>query len=164
MSILEKDIHVILIILYNIEFGESSMLPLIEHIHTALDPVYAKKKEEHLADCQLAKLISAAALATSVAFAVFGIVLAVSGGPAAIVGLALILVSLPLGYLSYNAYRTSENAIDICNNPIEYLNFTRFDETFNKQTLKNKLTQGTFGFDLFTDLLIEKMVQRKIAR
>lgn len=75
----------------------------MENIHENIDPSYMKEKEETKKQLQAIGLVSTAALIVSIAIGLFGTASTASGGFGAVIGLPLILVSLPLGYFSFNA-------------------------------------------------------------
>lgn len=129
----------------------------LDYIHENIDPAYAERKKEVKKSIQAAGLISTAALVASIVFGVLGIALTTSAGVAVIFGLPIILVSLPVGYLSYNSYKTLENIKDVLENPKKYQNSFGLEDSFDKQSLKNKLTQGTFCFSWCIGFILEEM-------
>jgi len=142
-----------------------SFIPsLLENLHQGADPAYAKKKEESKALVAKVELASVAALVVSVAFGVLGIALTVSGGLSLILGFSIILVTLPAGYLVYNAYKTLENIDDVLDNPKKYQDAFGLTQTFNKELLKAKLKEGTFLFGWFASIAVEKISKGKSGR
>lgn len=127
----------------------------IENIHENIDPSYLKEKEGVKNNVLVIGLVSTATFVTSIAFAIFGIALTVSSGLGAFIGFPIILVSLPVGYLSYNAYKISKNTNDIIDNPKKYQRLFGLDPAFDKQKIKNKLEQGTFCFSSIVEIALE---------
>jgi|JI9StandDraft_1071089.scaffolds.fasta_scaffold21419_5 hypothetical protein len=143
-----------------VNYGDnvSGFISLIEKFHESLDPVYLKKKEGAQKEIQQVGLVATAALVGSVAFGVLGILLTISGGFPAAIGLGLILVTLPLGYLAFNTYTASKNMRDIINSPKEYQKLLSLDQVFDKQKIKDKVSEGTFCFNWIVDIAVEKMI------
>lgn len=131
-----------------------------EHVHENIDPEYKKQKEEMKDGLQKMGLLSTAGVASSIALGILGIALTASGGLAAIVGVPLILVSLPLGYLAYNAYRVAENLNDIVDNPIKFHAPFTLEKAFDKQKIKEKLKENTFGFSWIIDFAIDQLSKK----
>lgn len=131
---------------------------VIDYIHENVDPSYMKEKEESKKAIQAAGLISTAGIIASAALAILGLT---SGG---LVGSALILVSLPAGYLSYNAYKMFGNIHDIIDNPKIYQNSLGLEPTFDKQKLKAKLMQDTVCFNFCVDFIVEEMAKAGMAK
>lgn len=127
----------------------------LESIHENANPAYLQQKEEKKKLIQSMGLISTAVLVASAVVGIFGIALTLSGGVGAVMGLPLILVNLPLGYLSFNAYKVSQNINDIIDNPAIYRNL---NQTFDKQKIKKKLEKETFFFNWIIDVLVDKYV------
>ena len=135
----------------------------IENVHENIDPSYLKEKREIKKNLQQVGLISTAASIASLAVGIFGLALTVSGGLGAIIGLPLILVSLPLGYLAFNTYKLSENMKDIIDNPKEYQRFFGLVPTFDKQKIKKKLEEETFCFSWAAELAAEAMAKSNFS-
>jgi hypothetical protein len=131
-----------------------------EHIHENIDPEYKKQKTEIKDSLQKVGLMSTAAIAASVAFGILGITMTASGGLAAIVGVPLILVSLPLGYLAYNGYRVAENLNEIVDNPKKYQATFGLEDGFDKDKVKAKLKENTFGFSWIIDFAIDQLSKK----
>ncbi|MBS0585280.1 MAG: hypothetical protein JSR76_03135 [Verrucomicrobia bacterium] len=136
----------------------SGFISFIEKFHESVSPEYVKKKEGAQKEVQQVGLIATAALVGSVAFGVLGVLLTISGGFPAVIGLGLILVTLPLGYLAFNTYTASKNMRDIIDSPKEYQKFLGLDQAFDKQKIKNKVSEGTFWFNWIVDIAIDKMM------
>lgn len=133
----------------------NSMSSFFENIHENIDHAYLLEKEERKKQIQSVGLISTAVLVASAVVGIFGFALTISGTVGAVIGLPLILVTLPLGYLSFNTYKVSKNMNDIIDNPTAYRNLNL---TLDKQQIKKKLQQETFCFDWIIDLAVEKIV------
>lgn len=131
-----------------------------EHLHENIDPEYKKQKAEVKGFLQQVGLASTAAAVTSVALGILGIVFAASGGLAAIVGVPLILVSLPVGYLAYNAYRIAENLNEIVDNPKKFQASFGLEGGFDKDKVKAKLKENTFGFSWIIDVAIDQLSKK----
>ncbi|KAF3362754.1 hypothetical protein PHSC3_000668 [Chlamydiales bacterium STE3] len=116
---------------------------LVENIRGSIDSPYGETHQEAKIGLQTIGLTSTATLVTSVAFGVFGVALTIWGGLAAIVGLTIILVSLPLGYLSYSAYKLSDNMNDIIVNPKKYQGQNLLGANIDKEKIKKKLKKET---------------------
>lgn len=134
----------------------------MENVHENIDPSYIREKEETKKQLQSIGLISTAILVASIALVIFGVALTASGGFSAIIGLPIILVSLPLGYLSFNAYKVTKNISDIEDNPKEYQRFIGWDLIWDKQKIKKKLEQETFCFSWIVDVAVEEMGKSKL--
>lgn len=130
-----------------------------EGVHETSNPSYVKEKEELREKVQEAKSYSTAVLASSIALFILGIALIGTGA-----GIPLILVSLPMGYASYNFYKTCDNVKDIIDNPKQYQNIWGLDGTYNRQALRSKLAEGTIFFDWFADFIVAKLVKSDLAR
>ncbi|HEV8052651.1 MAG TPA: hypothetical protein VGP47_09155 [Parachlamydiaceae bacterium] len=126
-----------------------------ESIHENIDPAYRKQKKEVKEGLQKVGLMSTAALATSVALATLGICCLAIGGAAAFVSIPMFFVSLPLGYLAYNAYRISENLNQIIENPKKYQVSFGLVNAFDKHQVKIKLKENTFGFGWVIDAVMD---------
>jgi hypothetical protein len=134
-----------------------------ESCHEALDPSYAVNKKNNLNSLKNLELISSAALISGIAFMVLGIALC-SSGLGAIIGVPLVLISIPTCYFSYNGTRVLENLQDIFDNPKKLQNLYLLDTSFDKYSFKNKLKEGTFCFNWFIDAAIEQMVNNGTAK
>lgn len=132
--------------------------PYMENIHENVDPAYKMEKEEAKRQLQPIGLVATATLIASIALGIFGIALAVSGGYGAIVALPLILISVPLCYLSYNAYKVTKNIDEIIDNPKKYQKFHyQQDPTLDMQKIKKKLAKDTICFRPVVDWFVDKM-------
>ena len=132
-----------------------------EYLHENIDSAYKKQKEE-VKDClQKVGLLSTATMAASIALGILGITCAATGGLAAVVGVPLILVSLPLGYLAYNGYRIAENLNDIVANPKKYQVSFGLEGALDKDKVKEKLKENTFGFSWIISAVIDQLSKNK---
>jgi len=104
-----------------------------------------------------ASIAAVIGLITSVALAIIGIAMIGSGVHSA--GIPLLIVSLPIGYLSYNIYKVSDNIIDALDTMPEYRRHGKAD----LQKLKVKFKQGTFCFGYAIDYLVAKMTSDEAA-
>jgi hypothetical protein len=78
-----------------------------------------------------------------------------------ILGLPIIFVSIPIGYLSYNTTQVSKNILEILNNPKAYQNSYGISNTLDSKKLKAKLKENTFFFDFFIEYGVSKNTDRK---
>ncbi|MBA3816436.1 MAG: hypothetical protein H0X29_07950 [Parachlamydiaceae bacterium] len=133
----------------------------IESIHENIDPSYLKDKDQAKKNLKQIGLTSTATLVTSIVFGILGISLTASG---AAIGLPLILVSLPIGYLSFNVYNVSKNINDILDNPKDYQRLFVLDPGYDKQKIKTKLEQGTFCFSWIIELALDEVAKSNNMR
>lgn len=127
---------------------------LIEGIHEAVDPSYMKEKEQAKEACLVLETTSQVALVSAVALAALGITLMATAGVAGIVfGTLFLAVALPLGYVSYNSYRVSDNLSKVINCPKEYMKFNGLAPAFDSNKLYKKLRKRTFCCDFMVKKL-----------
>lgn len=141
-----------------------SLASFLENIHETVDPAYLEAKEANKKGIQFVGFIATATFVASVASAIFGMALTVSSGFGAILGAPIILVSLPIGYASYNAAKVSKNINDIIDNPKEYQKLFGLHQVFDKQKIKKKLEQETFCFSWAVNVVVEAMVKSGYAQ
>jgi len=135
----------------------------VEGIKNNVDPTYAKKQKEVRDATQAGSLAAVALLVADVAFFVLGFALCAAGGGALVLGIPLVLVTLPVGYLAYNAYRTCENLKEIIDTPSKYQNLGGIGG-WHKDSFKTGLIKGTFCFEWFADLIVQNMVEKGLAQ
>lgn len=121
-----------------------------EKIYRNIDTSYIKK-EESKEILQDVGMVSTAVLTASLALTIMG--MTITGG------FALIAISLPLGYLSYNACKVAENMQDVINNYKEYELLKLVDQNLVNQKLKKKLSEGTFCFWWMIELAARNNIQ-----
>lgn len=135
-----------------------SFTELLENFHRSADPQYARDIDKARSALQDAGLWLTAVAVGSVAFGVIGISLTCGGGVGAALGTSLILVTLPLGYLSFNGTKVSKNLSDILNNPKEYITLKGFGK-LDKQKIKKKVEEETYCFHWIVDAMVDKMIK-----
>lgn len=99
----------------------------------------------------------------AVALAVLGFAFIATG-----IGVAFLVVALPLGFFAYNSYKTSSNIDEIIKNPSQYIEVqtngnkpSDFDPRNiiklgpDLENIKTKLKENTFLFDWAIDLGVE---------
>jgi hypothetical protein len=130
-------------------------------VHKQQDPAFAQKLDEAKKELQSSQGQVVAILVSSVAFATFGIANAASGS---FISLPIILVSLPVGFLSYNGYQATKNLYDILDNLTNYRNSYGLESSFDAQKIKSKLKEGTYFFEWTTNANVDEMVRSGQAR
>lgn len=134
----------------------------VEKVHEKIDPSYLKKKENVRQNLMTVGLVSTASLVMSTAFGIFGIALTNSAKTSVLAGLSVLLVSLPMGYLSYNVYKVSGNAKSIIDDPKLYWDPLKSEKGLkgaNIQKVKRKLEEGTIGFSWVIDCAVTEGIK-----
>lgn len=135
--------------------GENISLA-VNQIRRHLDPVYVSQYREEKEACRVVGMVSLAGIVGSVALGILGFSLTACGGIAVVIGVPLLLASLPAGYLSYNCYTISKNVLEIVNNPSAYriLGLGPAD----RQKIRSKLGEGTFLCNWAVDMVMNDIV------
>lgn len=135
----------------------SILASFAEKIHEHADPAYLKFKSNAKNDLEVVGMFATAALVASVVVGIAGFALASAGGLTAVIGVPLILVSLPVGYMAYNTYRITDNLADIIDNPKKYDNSLGMD--IGHHQLKSKLKQGTVGANWVVNFVVSELAK-----
>lgn len=117
-------------------------------------PAYVELYREENRACRVVQAMALAATVCSVALGIFGLAAACTGAAAA--AASALLIAVPLGYVGYNGYKIFSNAAEIFNKPFLYQ--TMGVGPFNADRVREKLAEGTFFCQWFTDALTDEFL------
>lgn len=104
-------------------------------------------------------IIAVIGMIVAVSLAIIGIALTATGCPGA--GVPLLILSVPLGYFSYNGYKVCANAIDVIANFKDYHKLLGLAGVDEKQ-IKTRLSRDTFCFDYAVDHMVSALANTRI--
>lgn len=118
------------------------------------NPAYLQQKNEAKQAVISARIASVVGMTASAASGILGFCLVTSGGGAAI-GSAILAISLPSGFFSYNASIATGNLMDVIENPRNYMKHFGVSGEYDGKSIKQKIARDTIGMETIIDIGVD---------